>query len=57
MVQSYLQSSNRDTEVDNECMDTNGEGKGEWKELGGWDRHIYTIDTMYKIDNQQEPTV
>ena len=35
--QSYLQSSKRDTEVDNECMDTNGEGKGEWKELGGWD--------------------
>ena len=23
----------------------------EWDELGDWDSHIYTIDTMYKIDN------
>ena len=22
-----------------------------WQELGDWARHIYTIDTMYKIDN------
>ena len=21
-----------------------------WEELGAWDWHIYTIDTMYKID-------
>ena len=21
------------------------------EELGDWDQHIYTIDTMYKIDN------
>ena len=26
-------------------------GKAGWDELGDWDRHIYTIDTMYKIDN------
>ena len=31
-------------------MDTKGEGGG-WDELGDWDCHIYTIDTMYKIDN------
>ena len=34
-------------------MDT----KEEREELGGWDQHIYTIDTMYKIDNSWEPTV
>ena len=27
-----------------------GEG-GRWDELGDWDWHIYTIDTMYKIGN------
>ena len=27
-----------------------GEG-GWWDELGDWDWHIYTIDTMYKVDN------
>ena len=26
-------------------------GKRGWDELGDWDWHIYTIDTMYKIDN------
>ena len=31
-------------------MDTKGE-RGVWDELGDWDGHIYTIDTMYKIDN------
>ena len=31
-------------------MDTK-ELEGEWDELGGWDQHIYTIDTMYTIDN------
>ena len=30
-------------------MDTKGE-KG-MDELGDWDWHIYTIDTMYKIDD------
>ena len=27
-----------------------------WKELGGWNWHIYTIDTMHKIDNSWEHT-
>ena len=31
-------------------MDTKGERSG-WEVLGDWDPHIYTIDTMYKIDN------
>ena len=26
-------------------------GKGGWEELGDQDSHIYTTDTMYKIDN------
>ena len=26
-------------------------GEGEWEKLGDWDWHIYTIDTMYKIDS------
>ena len=43
-----FQGRNRDTDVENKCMDTKG-GKGEWEELGDWDWHIYT--NMYKIDN------
>ena len=31
--QSYLQNRNRDTDVDNKCMDTKGE-RGVWDELG-----------------------
>ena len=26
-------------------------GEEEWGELGDWDWHIYTIDTIYKRDN------
>ena len=26
-------------------------GKDGWDELGDWDWHVYTTDTMYKIDN------
>ena len=45
---TYLQSRNRDTDVENKHMDTK-EGKGGWGELGDWDWNIYT--TKYKIDN------
>ena len=45
--QSYLQSRNRDTEVENKHMDTKPTGK--WDELGYWDGHTYT--TMYKANN------
>ena len=53
---SYLQSRNRDTDIENKHTDTKGEG-GEWDELGDRDWHIYTTDTMYKIDSSWEPTV
>ena len=46
---TYLQSRNRDTDVENKCMDTKGRKSGEWDELGDWDWNSYT--TMYKIDN------
>ena len=40
----------RDTAIENKSMDTEGEGGLE--QLGGWDRHIYTSDTVHKIDNR-----
>ena len=46
--QTYLQSRNRDTDIENKHMGTRGE-RGEWDELGDW--YIYTIDTIYEIDN------
>ena len=49
-TQSYLQSRNRDKDVENKCTDTQG-GKEGWDELGDWDSYIYTIDTMYNIHN------
>ena len=42
---SYLQNQNGDTDIENNCIDK----RGQWDELGDW--NIYTIDTMYKIDN------
>ena len=36
---TYLQSRNRDTDTEKQCIDTKG-GKGEWHELGGWGWHI-----------------
>ena len=53
---SYLQSSISvcvsiwDTDIENKHMETKGM-EGGWDELGNWDWCIYTIDTMYKIDN------
>ena len=38
---TYLQSRNRDTEVDKQFMDTKGV-REEWDELGDWKWHIYT---------------
>ena len=47
---SYLQSRDRDSDVENKSMDTKGE-QGEWHEL--WDRewHLHITDSVYKIDN------
>ena len=38
-------------DIENKRMDTKGERGVGWDELGDWDWHIYTTDTMYKIDN------
>ena len=36
--------------IENKCIDTKGirGGRVVW---GDWDRHIYTIDMLYKVDN------
>ena len=47
---TYVQSRNRDTDVENKGTDTKGE-KARWEESRGWDWHIYIIETMNKIDN------
>ena len=47
---TYLQNRNRCTDLENKYMDIKGEGGG-WDELGDWNGHIYTIDTMNKINN------
>ena len=48
MVQMILfEKQNRDTEIENKCMDTKRQRQG--NELGDWDWHIYT--STYKIDN------
>ena len=44
-----MQSRHRDIDVDRKCMDAKGIHR-EWDELGGWDWHIHTIDTIYKTD-------
>ena len=50
---SYLQPS-RDTDVENKCVDTKGERDG----VGmNWETGFDTIEIMYKIDSQWEPTV
>ena len=41
-----MQSRNRDTDIEKECMDTNTEKKGD--KLGGWDKHVHMA--MHKID-------
>ena len=43
-------------------MVTKGERRGDRDKLGVWDEHIHTVIykihiTIYKIDNQQGPTV
>ena len=44
---TYLQSRNRDTDVENKLMDTRGGEEGGWDEFRDWDSHTYT--TIYKI--------
>ena len=42
---TYICKAEKDTDVENEYIDTKEEGGG-WKELGDWDWHIYTTDAM-----------
>ena len=51
---SSLQNRNRLTDLENKLRVTQVERWGEKHKLGVWDWHIHT--TVYKIDNQQEPT-
>ena len=44
-----MQDRNRDTDVENKCMDTKG-GRGWWDKLGDWDWHIYAINIVCIID-------
>ena len=47
-IDDLIYKADTETHVENKRTDT----KGEWgDELGDSDWHIYTIDTMYKIDN------
>ena len=49
-IWTYLQGRNRDTDVENKCMDAKGGGEGQV----GWsgDGDLYATDTMYnKIGN------
>ena len=52
---SYLQSRNRGKEADNKYMDTKRKvGMGSSPHMWGYTyvyQHIYTIDTIYKIEN------
>ena len=44
---TYLQSRNRDTDIENKHMDTK-KGK-EWDELGNWDQHIHITDCCCSV--------
>ena len=44
---SNLQSRNKETDVENKCMDTKEET--EWRKLGNWDWGVYMIAMMYKL--------
>ena len=46
---SYLQSWNK-THRGKEQTFGHRDGEGRWNELGDWGWHIYTTDTLYKID-------
>ena len=48
--QSYLQSRNRDTDIENSCMDTK-QVRGRVRGIGRLELTLYTIETVYKIDN------
>ena len=43
-------NTKRDTDVENKHLDTKRGTEGLYI-LGDWDGRIYTIDSLYKIDN------
>ena len=50
-----MPSRNRNTGVDSKYMETKGERRRQWEDLGdGIDTHtlLITIDTVYKRDNE-----
>ena len=49
-IDDLICKAERDTERENKLMGTQGE-RVEWNELGDWNWHTYTTDTMYKIDD------
>lgn len=54
---SYFRGRNRDTDVEDNHVDTKGGGEAGWDELGDWSWHIYTvyidtIDTVYKLADE-----
>ena len=53
---SYLQIRNKGTDIKKKSYGHQG-GREGWDELENWDWYIDTIDTMYKIGNEWEPTV
>ena len=54
---TYLQSRNRDNRCRDQTYGHQGGKGGGCDELGNQDWHVNTIDTVYKIDNQWEPSV
>ena len=44
-----LYAKNRDTDIENKCVDIKGEER--WEQVGLWNWHIHTVDTMYKIES------
>ena len=53
---TYLQNRNRLTDIEDKLVVTKGDTWQRGREKSGaWDKHTHT--TIYKIDNQQGPTV
>ena len=49
-IDDLICKAKRETDIENKYMDTKGE-KRWWEKLGDSNRHIHTIDAMYKIGN------
>ena len=47
----YIQNRNRNTDIENKLIVSQGESEGEREKLRAWDEQIWT--TIHKIDKQQ----